>query len=70
MKQTITYRAMAHLYETVEKFPSGALTVREFANERNITTSYVYHLIKRGKADFKIVIFQGVNFVVKEKKKA
>ena len=69
MKQTKTYRAMLHLYEQVDKLKPGAMTVSQYAEERGCTTSYIYHLIKRGKADFKIVVYNGINFVVKEKKK-
>ncbi len=71
MKPKTTYRAMAHLYDTVDELPAGAMTVKEYADECGYTTtSYIYHLIKRGKADFKIVIFHGTNFVVKDKLKA
>ncbi len=70
MKPKTTYRAMAHLYEKVDKLPAGAMTVKEYADECGYsTTSYIYYLVKRGKADFKIVICQGNNFVVKAKLK-
>lgn len=60
---------MAHLYEQVDKLPKDAMTVSQYAAERDCTVSYIYHMIKRNKADFKIVVYNGINFVVKEKKK-
>lgn len=70
MKRTATYRNMIDYYDQVDELPADALTVRQYAEQRDCTTSYIYHLIKRGKADFKIVVYNGINFVVKENKKS
>lgn len=70
MKRTATYRNMIDYYEQVNELPPNAQTVKQYADERDCTTSYIYHMIKRGKADFKIVVYNGINFVVKENKKS
>jgi hypothetical protein len=51
-------------YTTVEKLPLNAMTVKEYAESKNITTQYVYAMIKRNKANFKIVTFQSINFII------
>ena len=52
-------------YTKVNKLPATALTVSKFAKSKNWKDhSLVYHNIKRGKADYKIVVFQGINFVI------
>lgn len=51
-------------YRIVDKLPKGAQTVAEYCASKNITPAAVYMRIKRGRADFEIVIFQGINFVI------
>lgn len=51
-------------YETVERLPKNAMTVKQYAASKEITTSYIYKLIKEKKADFKMVVFQSINFVI------
>lgn len=52
-------------YENVEVLPIGAKTVADFCAEQDYSTPYLYKLIKEKKnKDFKIVVFQGFNFVV------
>ena len=68
-----SFVVMPRLYEytIINQLPPGAVTVSQYAKGKGCVTSYIYHLIKRGKADFNIVVFQGINFVVtvpKEKK--
>ena len=55
-------------YKTVEKLPSHALRVSEYASQRDCNTSYIYELIRKGKnVDFEIVIYKGINFVIVNK---
>lgn len=55
-------------YEVVDKLPARAMRVSEYAAQRNCNTSYIYELIKKGKnADFEIVIYKGINFVLVNK---
>ena len=56
-------------YEEVKTLPKNAKTVREYAESMDFTTSHVYNLIRKGKAKFKIVTFQSINFVVSSTKK-
>lgn len=60
MKQNITK------YPNVKKLPPNALTVKNFAAnyKDGVSTSYIYKLVREGKADFKIVVFQTVNFII------
>jgi len=51
-------------YENVTKLPNTALTVADYAAQRNCNTSYIYKLIRTGKAAFKIVCFHGINFII------
>lgn len=51
-------------YPEVEQLPANALTVAKYASLRGCTTPYIYELVRKGKADFEIVVFQGINFVV------
>lgn len=57
----------ANKYQTVDNLPKSALTVKEYADSNNISTSYVYKQIREKKADFKIVIFQTINFIIPAK---
>jgi hypothetical protein len=46
------------------------MRVSEYAAQRNCNTSYIYELIRTGKnADFEIVIYKGINFVIISKNK-
>lgn len=67
MKQTKTYRAGYNRYEVVNVLPPGAMTVAEYCEQRGCTNPYIYELLRSGKADFQIVIFKGINFVVVNK---
>lgn len=51
-------------YKEVEYLHPEAMTVTEFAAKRKISQSYVYKLIERNKADFQIVVFKTMNFIV------
>lgn len=54
----------ANKYEKVDKLPKNAVTVKQYADSKEISTSYVYKLIKEEKAQFKIVVFQTINFII------
>ena len=55
-------------YRSVERLPSTALRVSEYASQRNCNTSYIYELIRKGKnIEFEIVIYKGINFVLVNK---
>jgi len=54
----------ANKYEKVSKLPADAMTVKEYADSKEISTSYVYKLIREEKAKFKIVVFQTINFII------
>jgi hypothetical protein len=52
-------------YEKVDKLPKNALTVSEYAKQRDTSTNYLYNLIRDNKnKDFKIVVFNTINFVI------
>jgi hypothetical protein len=52
-------------YKTVSKLPDNAIKVSEYAKLRGCADhSLIYHWITRGKANYSIVIFQGINFVI------
>ena len=51
-------------YKTVKRLPENAMTVKEYADKNDISTSYIYKLVKEKKADFKMVVFQSINFVI------
>lgn len=51
-------------YEIIQQLPANALSIANYSNEYGITVSYVYKKFNEGKADYKIVDFQGYNFVV------
>lgn len=51
-------------YEQVEKLPKNAMTVKQYADNKGISTSYIYKLLKDKKADFKMVVFQTINFII------
>lgn len=51
-------------YTIVEELPKGALTVSQFAKNRGVDHSLIYHELKRKTAKFSIVVFHGINFIV------
>lgn len=55
-------------YEVVQELPETALTVAQYAREWNngngCNTSYIYELITKGKNEFRIVEFKGINFII------
>lgn len=50
-------------YKEIQKLPLTALTVKKYADSIPISTSHVYKLYNQGK--LQIVVYQGVNFVLK-----
>lgn len=51
-------------YKEVSKLPDNALTVAQYAKDRECTTPYIYELVRKQKNDFEIVIFKGINFII------
>lgn len=51
-------------YDEMQELPENALRVSEYASLRGCNTSYLYELIRKQKADFDIVVFKGINFVI------
>lgn len=51
-------------YPIVNQLPKNAVTVKKYADDNGISTSYIYKQVKDGNPDFKIVVFQTINFVV------
>lgn len=51
-------------YPTVSQLPAGAIAIRNYADSQGITVAYVYIKHDRGKADYKIINYQGINFVI------
>lgn len=52
-------------YDTVTTLPAGAISVKDYAEQKGITTAWIYRQVSHGKnKDFKIVIYQSFNFVV------
>ncbi len=64
MKQTKTYRAGYSRYKVVEQLPDNAMTVSDYCIERGCTNPYIYELFRNNKANFEIVIFKGINFII------
>ena len=62
--QTVSKKKNANKYPTVETLPANAMTVQEYANSIGKTTSHLYVMLQRGKADFKVVLFKGINFII------
>lgn len=50
-------------YPEVEKLKPGSVKVSQYAKDNNCTVSWVYTKHDRGQATYKIVQFQGINFV-------
>lgn len=51
-------------YPIIEVLPAGAVKVSQYATDNDITVAYVYIRHTRGKADYSIYQYQGINFVV------
>ena len=51
-------------YQSIDTLPAGAMRVSEYAALNNITVAYVYIKYGRGKADYEIRQFQGINFIL------
>jgi len=51
-------------YRDVEVLPPGAMTVEKYAESRGWKANNVYMRVQRRTADFSLVIFQGINFVI------
>lgn len=52
-------------YRKVDKLPDNAVKVKDYAvNVRQCSTSLIYHEVQRNKANFEIIQFQGINFIV------
>jgi len=54
----------ANKYEQVNSLPFNAMTVSEYAAKHNYSQSYIYKMLQRGTASYKIVIFKTMNFVI------
>ena len=60
-------------YRKLNKFPKGAISVAEYANERGCNTSNIYkhwRKVEKGEKStaevgFEIVVFQDINFVLR-----
>ena len=55
-------------FDEINNLPLGALTVSQYAKSINKHQSVIYHWINRGKADYSIKVFQGINFVIPTQK--
>ena len=52
-------------FNEVKQLPKDAVKVSVFASQMGWKDhSLVYHNITRGKANYKIIVFQGINFVI------
>lgn len=51
-------------YEVINTLPKNAMTVKQYADNKGISTSYIYKKLKDKKADFKMVVFQTINFII------
>ena len=51
-------------YREVTELPPDAKTVKQYASDKGISQTWVYRLLKEGKATFEIVTFQTINFIV------
>lgn len=55
-------------YRVVHTLPNNAVTVKQYAEDNGISTSYIYKQVKEGKnTKFEIVVFQTINFVLPKK---
>ena len=51
-------------YDKVKQLPENALSIANYATSKDITVSYVYKQFNQSKSTYKIVDFQGYNFVI------
>lgn len=51
-------------YEPIKQLPVNAMSIANYAASKDITVSYVYKQFNEKKSSYKIVDFQGYNFVV------
>lgn len=51
-------------YPIIDTLPAGAVKVSQYANDNDITVSYVYIKHERNKANYSICQYQGINFVI------
>ena len=52
-------------YPEVTKLPNKAMTVKDYADSVNVSTAYIYKLIREGKNRlFDIVTFKTINFII------
>jgi hypothetical protein len=51
-------------YTQIEQLPADAQSVANYAKNKGFTVSYIYKKFNEGKASYKIVDFQGYNFVI------
>lgn len=52
-------------YDIVDKLPKGAKSVSDYCREKKYSTSNLYNQYRKKKnKDYKIVVFQGFNFIV------
>ena len=56
--------ARRYQYRAVDKLPPNAIKVSDYARQRGCHHSLIYHEVRRGKAKFEIVTFQGFNFII------
>ena len=57
-------KANNNKYKQVTKLDASAITVKQYADSLNISTAYIYKLIREGKNKFGIVTFQTINFII------
>ena len=51
-------------YDTIKQLPANAMSIANYASDKGITVSYVYKQFNQNKSTYKIVDFQGYNFVI------
>lgn len=52
-------------YEVVREFPDKGISVADYCKAQGYSTSNLYNQYRKGKnKDYKIVVFQGFNFIV------
>lgn len=51
-------------YTIVDSLPDNAIKVSQYAKDRGCHHSLIYHEITRKKANFEIIQFQGINFIL------
>ena len=59
-----TMKQNTNKYQQVLELPYNAVTVKQYALDNNCTVSNIYVQISRNKANFKIVTFQTINFII------